>query len=485
MPFRVRAARCYRDSMSDHAPSEHAPSEHAPSEHAPSEHAPEAEAREFATAFQSFLDWVHETGRDDGERHQVVPDLITGFLGPERVTHSVVTRDLPPFEQVNLQTALDAWSARPGRSVEVHGISVPPHHSPPELQQLIAGDSLPSLRLTAPALSDLPNGPGSTLGCLKFALLLVSDSQDGHYVLMIQGPGDHHPGLDVEVAGLGVDRAQRVLAELDELRGQLNVYRGHLLDVSLNPMGGMTLGFAAATGLGRDAVVLPDATLTRIERHALGVAAHRDALLAAGQHLKRGLLLYGPPGTGKTALCRVLAAELVGEVTVVLCDARAIGGRMSDVYAELTRLAPALVVLEDLDLVVGARRSGRDSGLHEFLTALDGVMSGHDGVVTIATANDVKALDDAALRAAEFDRIIEIPLPDAKLRALILRRYLGELAAGIDVSAVAGITDGASGADVRELVRRAVLVEGDGFTTATLLRIARDGLGAEMTGQYL
>jgi hypothetical protein len=24
------------------------------------------------------------------------------------------------------------------------------------------------------------------------------------------------------------------------------------------------------------------------------VAAHRDALLAAGQHLKRGLLLYGP-----------------------------------------------------------------------------------------------------------------------------------------------------------------------------------------------
>jgi cell division protease FtsH len=36
-----------------------------------------------------------------------------------------------------------------------------------------------------------------------------------------------------------------------------------------------------------------------VERHALGVAAHRAALLAAGQHLKRGLLLYGPPGTGK------------------------------------------------------------------------------------------------------------------------------------------------------------------------------------------
>jgi hypothetical protein len=35
--------------------------------------------------------------------------------------------------------------------------------------------------------------------------------------------------------------------------------------------------------------------LGRVERHALGVAAHRQALLAVGQHLKRGLLLYGPP----------------------------------------------------------------------------------------------------------------------------------------------------------------------------------------------
>ena len=95
-------------------------------------------------------------------------------------------------------------------------------------------------------------------------------------------------------------------------------------------------------------------------------------------------------------------------------------------------------MLEDLDLVVGNRRVGRDGGgLHDFLTALDGVMSSHDGIVTIATTNDVRALDDAAVRAARFDRIIEIPLPDAGLRASILRRYLGTLGAGIDVDAVA------------------------------------------------
>jgi hypothetical protein len=71
------------------------------------------------------------------------------------------------------------------------------------------------------------------------------------------------------------------------------------------------------------------------------------------------------------------------------------------------------------------------------------------------------------------------------LRASILRRYLGALAEGIDVVAVAALTDGASGAALRELVRRAVLVDGDAFTTATLMRLAREGLGADRTGQYL
>ena len=61
----------------------------------------------------------------------------------------------------------------------------------------------------------------------------------------------------IEVAGLPVDQAQRLLAELDQLRAELNVYRGHLLDVSLVPMGGVILTFAGPPGLGRDDVVLP------------------------------------------------------------------------------------------------------------------------------------------------------------------------------------------------------------------------------------
>lgn len=251
------------------------------------DHAPEVEARQFAAAFRRFIEWVHQAGEED--QHNEVAALIIGFLGPGGADHSVVSRDLPVFEHVNLQTAIDAWSARPGRAVEVHGILLPPHHSV-MLQQLAGAEWAGRLRLTAPALVDLPNGPASTLGCLKLALLLVTDAR-GRYVIMVQGPGEHHPSLEVEIAGLPVGEAQAVLGELDKLRLELNVYRGHLLDATLNPMGGVVLTFAVPPGLHRDDVVLPDAVLSRVERHALGVAAYRDALLAVGQHLKRDRLL--------------------------------------------------------------------------------------------------------------------------------------------------------------------------------------------------
>jgi cell division protease FtsH len=104
--------------------------------------ASETEAREFAEAFRGFLDWIDTFPRGE-ERNEVVA-LIAGFLGAEGMVHSVVTRELPPLEHVNLQTALDAWCARPGRAVDIRGIAVPPHFEPPNLQQLVDPTTLPA-----------------------------------------------------------------------------------------------------------------------------------------------------------------------------------------------------------------------------------------------------------------------------------------------------------------------------------------------------
>src|ERR1700733_5301081 len=418
------------------------------------DNAPEAEAREFAAQFRSFLDWIHAVNREDRSE---VSTLVRGCLGRDGAAQSVVTRELAPFEHVNLQTALDAWSARPGREVEVRGLTLPPHHSVPTLQQLVAGDDN-GMQLTPPALNDLPNGPDSTLGCLKLALLLVTEP-DRRFIVMVRGPSEHEPGLAVDVAGLPVDAAQRVLAELDELRSELNVYRGHLLEVTLT-QAGVSLGFAAPSGLSRDDVVLPDAVLARIERHALGVADHREALLAAGQHLKRGLLLYGPPGTGKTHTTRYLLGRMTGYTRLILTGRAlvAVGA-----VTEMARaLAPAVMVLEDVDLVAEERSRGPASSpvLFDLLDAMDGAAGDADLLFLLPTnRSDLLELALAA-RPGRVDVAVEIALPDGPARQRLLALYGRGVPlelTGDDIAAAAERTEGATASFLKELIRRAVL----------------------------
>jgi ATPase family associated with various cellular activities (AAA) len=418
------------------------------------DNAPEADARAFAAQFRSFLDWIHESNRE--ERSEITA-LVRDFLGPDGAVQSVVTRELAPFEHVNLQTAVEAWSTRPGRRCEVRGLTLPPHHSVPTLQQLVAGEEN-GMQLTPPALIDLPNGPGSTLGCLKLALLLVTEA-DRRFILMVRGPGEHDPGLAVDVAGLPVDGAQRVLAELDELRAQLNVYRGHLLEVSLTPAG-VSLGFAAPAGLGRHDVVLPDAVLARIERHALGVADHRAALLAAGQHLKRGLLLYGPPGTGKTHTTRYLLGQMTSYTRLVLTGRAlvAVGA-----VTEMARaLAPAVMVLEDVDLVAEERTMGARSNpvLFDLLDAMDGA-AGDADLLFLLTTNRADLLELAlAARPGRVDVAVEIALPDGPARQRLLALYGRGVPLDLtpdDIAAAVERTEGTTASFLKELIRRAVL----------------------------
>lgn len=232
----------------------------------------DAEARAFAAAFRSFLEWVHSEWNGAAD-HNEVAVLIRDFLGSEGQAYSVVSRALPVFEHVNLQTALNAWSAQPRRSVEVRGITIPPHYGSVNLQQLLTVEDLPPLRLSAPPLVDLPNGPASTLACLVLAVLLIKDER-GSYAMLVIGPSEHDPRLVVEIAGLPVDAAQAVHAELDMLRNRLNVYRGHVLDVGVDPMGGVILSFGDLPAPDREDVILPEAVLARVERHALASGFH-------------------------------------------------------------------------------------------------------------------------------------------------------------------------------------------------------------------
>ncbi len=417
----------------------------------------ESEAREFASAFRSFLEWVHADARN-AKRNEVAA-LVVDFLGEERSGRSVVARSLPGFEHVNFQTALEAWSSEPGREVQVHGVMVPPHHGETPLQQIVTGEVFGPLRLSPPSLVDLPNGPSSTLACLRRAILLVTDSH-GVYAVMVTGPGEQDPHLSVEIAGLDVREAQAVHTHLDALRGRLNVYRGHVLDVVIHPMGGVTLQFSDIPPTAREDVILPEAVLGRVERHALGVAAHRDALLAAGQHLKRGLLLYGPPGTGKTHTMRYLVAHMEGYTRFMLTG-RALHG--IGAVAELARdLQPSVVVLEDVDLVAEERSMGPGSSpvLFDLLDAMDGAAADAD-LLFVLTTNRADLLEPAlAARPGRVDVAVEIDLPDADARSRLLSLYGRALPLELsadETSEVVERTDGVTASFLKELLRRAML----------------------------
>ena len=132
----------------------------------------------------------------------------------------------------------------------LHGLTLPPQYGVVGLQELLHGEGLPPVRLSAPDLVDLPAGPDRTVACWRTALLLVHDAR-GAYVVLLRGPEPHaEPVLQLEVGGLATALAQQVHRELAELRSRLNVYRAQLLELVQGP-GGTTVSFPVLTPTAR------------------------------------------------------------------------------------------------------------------------------------------------------------------------------------------------------------------------------------------
>jgi hypothetical protein len=389
-----------------------------------------------------------------------VGGFVSAFLGTTDVR--VTTHDLGGLSRqlVTLALAADLEQAAELRGAEAY--------DSPSFETLDLGAE----RVRVPrALSAA--FPAGTLAPCPLVIVLDEDWQGDSTLAIHSTTGD-------------VDAAKAYLEDLLGRARANNPFRGRTLEALV--AGGASLAFRVLdlAPVDRADVVLPTRVWDDIDTNVHGLFAARQMLCAAGLPANRGVLLAGPPGTGKTLLCRALAGEVGEDVTVIFCDAAAVAARVRVLYRELCHLAPAVVVMEDLDLVVADRHvEGRGKPLVDFLLALDGATSEHQGVATVATTNDVAAIDAAAKRSARFDRIVEVPPPDHAGRAAILRRYLR--GRDIDCDAVAAVTDGATGADLREVVTRAVLRSATGheLTTDLLVRLARDSGYRPATGQYL
>ncbi|MCX7621016.1 MAG: AAA family ATPase [Acidimicrobiales bacterium] len=292
--------------------------------------------------------------------------------------------------------------------------------------------------------------------------------------------------LDVFAPAGRRDVAGEVLADLGRRRREGNPFRGEVLRAT-GPSGNLTIRLLDHRPLDRDQIILPAGTWEALDRHVhrfLGVGS-RFAALGYGAHT--GVLITGPSGTGKTAVCRVLASEARGVATVVFCDPVTSRDALAELYAALHHLAPALVIIEHAEGAGPLRGSDAPTALAQFLTALDLAQDAPAPIVTLLTTSEPGALDPSARHSGRVHLTVTLTLPDLAMRRRILDALLAKVDHDVDTSAIARITDGASGADLHHLLRLAVAEAGEGpITTALLSELAAaKGWGGGDTGLYL
>jgi transitional endoplasmic reticulum ATPase len=197
---------------------------------------------------------------------------------------------------------------------------------------------------------------------------------------------------------------------------------------------------------------------------------HPEAFERLGIRPAKGFLLFGPPGTGKTMLAKAVARE---------AEANFIATKSSDLLSkwygeserQVTRLfqrarqvAPTVIFIDEIDSMAPARGGGlgepavTERVVNTLLAEMDGLEELR-GVVVIAASNRPALLDPALLRPGRFDDLVYVPVPEKEGRLHILRIHSRgmPLADDVDLNDIAERTEGYTGADLEDIVRRAGL----------------------------
>lgn len=262
----------------------------------------------------------------------------------------------------------------------------------------------------------------------------------------------------------GGENCQRSGPAVEEL--QLNEYE-NMIAMDVVAPEDINVGFDAIGGLEdiieevKESVIYP-LTMPHLYSHAA-------PLLSAPS----GVLLYGPPGCGKTMLAKAVAHES-GASFINLHISTLTEKWYGDsnklvraVFSLARKLQPAIIFIDEIDAVLGTRRSGEHeaSGMvkAEFMTLWDGLTSANASgvpsrIMVLGATNRINDIDEAILR--RMPKKFPVTLPGTEQRRRILELILGATKRdpeSFDLEYIAAVTAGMSGSEIKEACRDAAM----------------------------
>jgi len=180
---------------------------------------------------------------------------------------------------------------------------------------------------------------------------------------------------------------------------------------------------------------------------------HEDLMKEMDVKPSKGLLLFGPPGCGKTMIVKAAANELNANFLTISGSelmrnrGQSPAAYVKEVFNRARESTPALVFIDEIEALAPNRDEYRGGILTELLQELDGVKE-LKNVMLVGATNKPSSLDPAILRPGRFDKILYIPPPDEPARRALFTLNLSKFLKGVNVSMLAKLSNGFSGADI-------------------------------------